>query len=597
MPSRRVSWANLGNDVTLQSDQGGLLTGQPNAEQSSVLMATLSCNCPACAAAAAGAGGNTPGAYGTTPTEHAYQYVAQAQAPLTNSEGNVAALMAGSKWTSFDAASAKTVITFSFADPLTSTFDYASNAYQATLSSFSAADRQLTRDLLARIEAVCNVKFVEVADNATECGVLRYGYSQEPNKMNFAGYTFFPSSGAIGGDVWIGADQSQAQWDFYRPDLILHETLHALGLKHPFSDGAVLSNAQDIISNTVMSYSTVAGSTSGYMSMYPGEPMTLDIAALQYLYGAAASNAGDTRYDLASADFQGGFHVVWDSGGVDTFAATGIAHGVTLNLNEGASSNIGVAVSANGSVNGAAVSTVYTSTLAIAAGAVIENATGSAFDDVLIGNAVANRLDGGAGNDQLDGGAGDDVLTGGTGTNVLTGGDGLDTAVFAGAKAGYTVSHNAQGVVVAGANSSDTISGVERLEFSDVHVALDLSGNAGTAAKILGAVFGATSLHNAGCVGVVLNMLDGGMSEQAMVQAALNFRLGANAGNDAVVNLLYTNLVGVAPTAAQQATFVSLLDQGALTQAAFGQVVAETGLNAVRIDLVGLSNSGIEYIG
>jgi serralysin len=596
MPSRRVSWAVLGSDVTLQSDQGGLLDGQPDAHQASALAATLSCNCPACASDS-GAGGNTPGAYGTTPTEHAYQYVAQALAPLTGSPGNVAALMAGSKWTGLDAASAKTVISFSFADPLTSRFDYASSVYQATLSSFSAADRQLTRDLLARIEAVCNVKFVEVADNAAECGVLRYGYSQEPNKMNFAGYTFFPSTAAIGGDIWIGADQAQAQWDFYRPDLILHETLHALGLKHPFSDGAVLSNGQDIISNTVMSYSTVAGSTSGYMSKYPGEPMTLDIAALQYLYGAAASNAADTRYDLGSSEFRSGFHVVWDSGGVDTFDATGVAHGVTLNLNEGASSNIGVAVSANGTVNGAAVSTVYTATLAIAVGAVIENAAGSAFDDVLIGNAAANRLDGGAGNDRLVGGAGNDILIGGPGTNTLEGGDGLDTAVFAGSRASYTISQNGQGLIVAGANSTDTVSGVERLEFSDVRVALDLSGNAGTAAKILGAVFGAASLHNAGYVGVVLNLLDGGMSEQAMVQAALDFRLGPNAGNDTVVNLLYTNLIGVAPTAAQQDTFVSLLDQGVLSQASFGQIVAETELNAVRIDLVGLSNTGIEYIG
>jgi hypothetical protein len=596
MPSRRVSWAILGNDVTLQSDQGGLLTGQPNAEQASVLMATLSCNCPACAAAA-GAGGNTPGAYGTTPTEHAYQYVAQAPAPLASSEGSVAALMAGSKWTSLDAASAKTVISFSFADPLTSTFDYASNVYQATLSSFSAADRQLTRDLLARIEAVCNVKFVEVADNATECGVLRYGYSQEPNKMNFAGYTFFPSSGAIGGDVWIGADQSQSQWDFYRPDLILHETLHALGLKHPFSDGVVLSNGEDIISNTVMSYSTVAGSTSGYMSKYPGEPMTLDISALQYLYGAAASNTGDTRYDLAGADLQSGFHTLWDAGGLDVLDASGVGHGVTLNLNEGASSNIGVSVSASGTVNGASVSTVYTSTLSIAFGAVIEDAVGTTFDDVLIGNGADNQLEGGAGNDRLDGGAGNDVLAGGTGTNVLVGGDGLDTAVFAGPRASYTVSHSAQGLVVASANSTDTVSGVERLEFSDRGVALDLSGNAGTAAKILGAVFGAASVHNAAYVGIVLNLLDAGLSEQTMVQAALNCRLGANAGNDAVVNLLFTNLVGVAPTAAQQGSFVSLIDQGVVTQASFGQIVAETGLNAVHIDLVGLSNSGIEYIG
>jgi len=579
--------------MALQTNNGALLGSPPGDEQNAALMATLVDD----EALPAGAGGNTPGAYGTTPTDNAYHFVANTQTPLANSNENVAALMCGSKWTSLDAATAKTVITFSFADPLTSTFNYSNADYQSTLTSFSAADRQVTRDVLARIEAVCNVKFVEVPDNASECGVLRYGYSQEPNKMNFAGYTFYPSSGAIGGDVWIGANQSQSQWDFYRPDLILHETLHAIGLKHPFSAGVVLSPDQDIIPNTVMSYSTVAGSSSGYMSKYPGEPMTLDISALQYLYGAAESNKGDTRYDLASADFQAGFHAIWDADGFYVLDASGAGHGVTLNLNEGESSNIGATVSASGTVNGTSLSTVYTSTLSIAFGAVIEAAVGSAYDDVLIGNAAANRLEGGAGNDRLEGGAGNDVLVGGTGTNVLLGGDGVDTAVFAGSRASYTISQGAQGLVVAGTNSKDTLSGIERLEFNDGCVALDLCGNAGTAAKILGAVFGAGSVHNASAMGIVLNLLDAGLSEQTMAQAALNCRLGANAGNDAVVNLLFTNLVGAAPTAGQQASLVSYLDQGILSQGLFGQIVAETELNATHIDLVGLSNCGIAYTG
>lgn len=545
----------------------------------------------------AGAGGNTVGSYATTPTDDAYRYVSQTPTPLSGSGGDIAALMAGSKWTGLDSASAKTVITFSFADPLTSTFSYSNDAFQSTLTSFSSADRQLTRDLLARIESVCNVEFVEVADNATECGVLRYGYSKEPNAMNFAGYAFFPSSGAIGGDVWIGANQAKAEWDFYRPDLILHETLHALGLKHPFSTGAVLPTDQDIIANTVMSYSTLAGSTGGYMSKYPGEPMALDIAALQYLYGASASNAGNTRYDLASADFQSGFHAVWDAGGVDVFDASHVGRGVTLDLNEGAGSSIGVSVTAMGNVAGSSVSTVYTSTLTVALGAVIEDAIGSAFNDVLIGNAAANRLEGGAGNDRLEGRAGNDVLVGGGGGNILDGGDGMDTAVFASSGAGYTISRGAQGVVVSGAGGTDSLSSIERLSFSDGWVALDLSGNAGTAAKVIGAVLGGGGVQNASYVGLALNLLDGGMSEQALVQLALDCRLGVNAGNDAVVNLLYTNLTGAAPGASEKDFYVGLLDHGVFSQDGLGQLAAETALNAANIDLVGLGNSGIDYIG
>ena len=48
----------------------------------------------------------------------------------------------------------------------------------------------------------------------------------------------------------------------------------------------------------------------------------------------------------------------------------------------------------------------------------VENATGSAYADTLVGNSVVNKLTGGAGNDRLTGGAGKDVLNGGTGTDT-----------------------------------------------------------------------------------------------------------------------------------------------------------------------------------
>lgn len=56
----------------------------------------------------------------------------------------------------------------------------------------------------------------------------------------------------------------------------------------------------------------------------------------------------------------------------------------------------------------------------------IENAVGSARDDVLIGDAGANVLNGLAGNDVLSGGAGDDVLLGDEGSDLLSGDAGND---------------------------------------------------------------------------------------------------------------------------------------------------------------------------
>lgn len=60
---------------------------------------------------------------------------------------------------------------------------------------------------------------------------------------------------------------------------------------------------------------------------------------------------------------------------------------------------------------------------------VLENITGSAYDDVLLGNASANRLEGAGGADVLLGGAGTDLLLGGPGPDSLVGGQGRDVLI------------------------------------------------------------------------------------------------------------------------------------------------------------------------
>ena len=52
----------------------------------------------------------------------------------------------------------------------------------------------------------------------------------------------------------------------------------------------------------------------------------------------------------------------------------------------------------------------------------IANVVGSAFDDVLVGDAGANMLSGGAGRDILIGGLGADQFDGGAGDDILIGG-------------------------------------------------------------------------------------------------------------------------------------------------------------------------------
>ncbi|WP_419252075.1 calcium-binding protein [Caulobacter sp. ErkDOM-YI] len=92
----------------------------------------------------------------------------------------------------------------------------------------------------------------------------------------------------------------------------------------------------------------------------------------------------------------------------------------------------------------------------------IENVYGSAFNDVLIGNAGPNALVGGAGADALSGGAGDDFLQGGAGNDTLDGGAGDDIASFADLDSGVLLELlGPQGAFAEGLSGQDRLVSIE----------------------------------------------------------------------------------------------------------------------------------------
>lgn len=146
-------------------------------------------------------------------------------------------------------------------------------------------------------------------------------------------------------------------------------------------------------------------------------------------------------------------------------------------------------------------------------------------------------------------------------------------------------------------SSTDHLSNVERILFSDTGVAFDLNGNAGTIAKTLGAVFGKTSISNKEYAGIGLHFVDDlHYSYADLMQLAINARLGANPTSAQVVDLLYTNVVGSAPDAATRKSFTDLLDNHTFTLASLGVLAADTDLNKANINLVGLAQTGLEYL-
>lgn len=214
---------------------------------------------------------------------------------------------------------------------------------------------------------------------------------------------------------------------------------------------------------------------------------------------------------------------------------------------------------------------------------------GSSGDDGLLGSAGADTLDGLDGADRLSGGGGDDILDGGSG---------IDLASLAGARSAFTLQHRANGWLLLdnrGAEGRDLLYGIERLQFSDGLLALDLDGHAGTVAKILGVAFGPASVANTAYVGIGLGLMDGGMDYAALLQLALDVQLGSTPSHSALVSLLYTNLAGVAPPAEVLALYTGLLDDGSFTPASLAMLAAEQQMNLSNINLVGLAETGLAF--
>ena len=91
---------------------------------------------------------------------------------------------------------------------------------------------------------------------------------------------------------------------------------------------------------------------------------------------------------------------------------------------------------------------------------------------------------GNGGADVIQGGSGDDLLAGGAGNDTITGGEGIDAAFFSGAFSGYLITQDGGSVTVVDVDLSDgaddgtdTLSGIERLVFSDRTIHLDGSNN------------------------------------------------------------------------------------------------------------------------
>ena len=196
-------------------------------------------------------------------------------------------------------------------------------------------------------------------------------------------------------------------------------------------------------------------------------------------------------------------------------------------------------------------------------------------------------------NQAVIGGKADDVLICKAIGAVLNGGAGLNTVVMSDDKAKTQLVKSGNSWVVTGPTSSATLNDVQRVKLSDTTVALDVDGKAGDTAKLLGAVFGKDAVKNKAFVGIGLDLFDkGGNSFEKVAELALGVS-GART-NDEIVTKLWTNIIGAAPSNADIAPFVKMLENG-VTPGALCKLAAENSINLANIDLVGLAKTGIEF--
>jgi len=318
------------------------------------------------------------------------------------------------------ALGAAATVTFAFRDTAPASMPNGTGGF----SRFN--DTQIAQTLLSlqSWSDVSNITFVRVGGTgySNDATMLFANYSSgAPGAGAFAYYPGSTSASAVAGDVWVNSIydvNTTPTLNNYGRQTLTHEIGHAIGLAHPGdynagSGSPTYANAvyyEDSRQYSVMSYWSESETGGNFYGSYASAPLLDDIAAVQRLYGVnTTTRTGDTVYGFfstAGRDFYNiesstarAIFAVWDAGGNDTLRFDGYANNSVIDLRQGNFSSVGG----------------LTGNIAIAIGAVIENAYGGSGDEVIYGNDVANYLVGNGGIDTIYGFGGNDLLVAGPG--------------------------------------------------------------------------------------------------------------------------------------------------------------------------------------
>jgi hypothetical protein len=234
-------------------------------------------------------------------------------------------------------------------------------------------------------------------------------------------------------------------------------------------------------------------------------------------------------------------------------------------------------------------------------------------DDVFVGSALSS---GDSLDDAVAGYDGNDVFYGygGDKGDLFDGGNGIDISVYRGALANYTLTKNqsfynistnrndlvgTQIVDKTKLDGTDGLVNVERLQFTDTMLALDIGSNqtAGSGYMLYKAAFNRTP--DAGGLGYWISKMDTGMSYSSVAQNFVNsaeFKTafgGANPSVNTLVTKLYNNVLNRTPDAGGLAFWQNKLSNEGWTTADVLGFFSTSGENVTNV--TPLIANGIQY--
>ncbi len=194
---------------------------------------------------------------------------------------------------------------------------------------------------------------------------------------------------------------------------------------------------------------------------------------------------------------------------------------------------------------------------------------------------------------------GNDTLSFDSAGAYYFGQNGIDTLSINISRANYSIDIDSRTTLtdLSGFTGTDTLYGIERIDFADASIALDITGNAGQAYRLYKAAF--DRAPDLGGLGDWIYGLDSGMTlEQVangfIVAPEFTALYGNNPGTGDFVARLYQNVLDRAPEQAGYDYWVTQIDSGAQTRAQVLAGFSESPENQDNvIDLIG---NGIQYI-